>query len=88
MNNELKYLKENDFFDVDAFKAYLEEQFPEPMKSPFTRGLIDNILDEAAQEYNYEDGQFLTRLVDMIPELTWSEVIRFADPLMIDTLKK
>ncbi len=88
MNESLTYLKEKHFFDVDAFKAYLEKEFPQPMSFPFTRELIDNILDDAADEYNYDDGQFLNRLVAMIPELTWDEVIQFADGLMIETPKK
>lgn len=85
MNKELSYLKDNGYFDVESFMAYLEETFPEPMKTAFTRSLIENILDDAADNYNYNDGEFLNRIVNMIPELTWEDVIQFADALMIDT---
>lgn len=83
MNEQLKYLSENKYFDVKAFMNWLEEEFPEPMKTAFTRELVMNIMNEAADEYNYDDGQFLNRLVNMIPELTWDDVIQFADALMI-----
>ena len=85
MNKELKYLNDHKYFDVENFKNWLSEEFPEPMRCSFTRDLIDNILDEAATEYNYEDGQFCNRLVNMIPELTWDDVIQFADALLIDS---
>ena len=83
MNEQLKYLSEHKYFDVEAFMNWLEKEFPEPMKTAFTRELVMNIMNEAADEYNYDDGQFINRLINMIPQLTWDDVIQFADTLMI-----
>ena len=85
MNEDLKYLNDNNYFDINSFMAFLEERFPGPMKYPFTRELVMNILNDAALDWNYCDGEFLNRLVNMIPELTWDDVIKFADALMIET---
>ena len=83
MNEDLKYLNENGYFDVPGFMHFLSEQFPEPMKCTFTQIVIMNILNDAAAEYNYDVGQFITRIVSMIPEITWDDVIEYADALMV-----
>ena len=84
MNDELNYLNDNGFFNVEGFMSYLEEQFPEPMKYPFTRTLIESIMNIAAAEFDYETGQFCMCLSSHIPELGYDEVAKFANPLMLN----
>ena len=83
-NKDLQYLKDNNFFDVDGFLEYLYTNHPETNNVYVTR-MIFRILNEAASEYNYEDGEFVNRVASMIPGLTEKEVSRFANKLMVET---
>ena len=68
-----------DGFNETAFKEYLTDQFPEPMRCSLTRELIDNILDHAHKNYHVSKDMFVTFLDKMIPEITFDEIIQFAE---------
>ncbi|MBO5969928.1 MAG: hypothetical protein J6S14_15680 [Clostridia bacterium] len=68
-----------DGFNETAFKEYLSDQFPEPMSAPFTRDLIDNILAHAHKNYHVGKDMFVNFLDKMIPEITFEEIIQFAE---------
>lgn len=84
-NKDLKYLKDNGYFDVDGFLDYMFIFYPETNNVYVTR-MIFRILNEAASEYNYEDGEFVHRIASMIPDLSEDVVTRFAHPIMMETL--
>lgn len=66
-------------FNETAFKEYLVDQFPEPMRYSFTRELIDNILGHAHKMYHVSKDMFVKFLDKMIPEITFDEIIQFAE---------
>lgn len=68
-----------DGFHETAFKEYLADQFPEPMRCSFTREMIDNILDHAHDRHHVSKDMFVTFLDKMIPEITFDEIIQFAE---------
>ena len=68
-NKDLKYLKDNGYFDVDGFFEYMFQFHPETNNNYITR-MIFKILNKAASECNYEGQQFVDRVVSMIPDLS------------------
>ena len=84
MNDDLKYLVQNKFFDYDGFMIALMSKEP-AVTLPFVRKIILNILNDAAYEWNYDDGTFLSRVCMMIPGVDLDFISIFADPLMINT---
>ena len=66
-------------FNETAFKEYLADQFPNSMRFSFTSELIDNILDHAHNMHHVSKDMFVTFLDKMIPEITFDEIIQFAE---------
>lgn len=67
-----------DGFNETAFKEYLADRFPESIND-YTCGLLDNILDHAHNMYHISKDMFVTFLDKMIPEITFDEIIQFAE---------
>lgn len=76
-------------FNETAFKKYLADQFPEPMRCSFTKELIDNILGHAHKMYHVSKDMFVKFLDKMLPEVTFEEIIQFAEDSILtkDTIE-
>lgn len=68
-----------DGFNETAFKEYLNQRHPSSMAYHFTREMVDNILDHAHNMYHVSKDMFVTFLDKMIPEITFDEIIQFAE---------
>ena len=83
MNEDLNYLNDNKYFDVNGFLKYINKKHPE-CGSGFVAKIIMKILNEAATEFNYDDMEFITRVAFML-DIDIDDVKQFADDLMIKT---
>lgn len=67
-----------DGFNGTAFLQYLIDRFPESIND-YTYELLGNILDHAHKNYHVSKDMFVTFLDKMIPEITFDEIIQFAE---------
>lgn len=67
-----------DGFNETAFKEYLIDRFPESIND-YTYELLRNILDHAHDRHHVSKDMFVTFLDKMIPEITFDEIIQFAE---------
>ena len=67
-----------DGLNETAFKEYLIDRFPESIND-YAYELLRNILDHAHKNYHVSKDMFVTFLDKMIPEITFDEIIQFAE---------
>lgn len=84
MNDDLKYLDDKKFFDVNGFLIYLHNKFPET-NNDYVNRIILNIMNEAATDFNYDDMEFITRIAIMLPQISIDDIKKFANEWMIKT---
>ena len=59
---------------LTEFMEWMEDEFPEPMRSSFTRELVENIVRFAYKERGHSSWWAIDMITDLIPEVEYEEL--------------
>jgi len=59
---------------LTEFMGWMEDEFPDPMSSPFTRELVENIVRYAYKQRGYSSWWAIDMITDLIPEVEYEEL--------------